>query len=87
MRPEEDKVLLLGRSVTSKTAKKFTMDKAKYKLKTMDLTKKYKNKFRQVAKNRNILVNEIASVPESTYPVDKAEQLLGSLELSDSESD
>ena len=30
--------------------KKFTKGKAKYKLKTMDLAKKYKDKFRQAAK-------------------------------------
>ena len=47
-----------------KDCKKFTRDKAKYKLKTTDLAKKYKNRFRQAAKNRNISVNEIASVPE-----------------------
>ena len=67
--------------------KKITRDKAKYKLKTMDLAKKYINKFRQAAKNGNILVNEIASLPELTYPVEQAEQLLGSLGLGDSESD
>ena len=56
-----------------KDCEKFTRDKAKYKLKTMDLTKKCKNKFRQAAKNGNIFVNEIACVPESTYLVEKAE--------------
>ena len=61
--------------------------KIKYKLKTVDLNKKYKNKFRRAAKNGSILLNEIASVPESTYPVEQAEQLLGTLGLSDSESD
>ena len=65
-----------------KDCEKFTRDKAKYKLKTMDLTKKYKNKFRQAAKNGNISVNEIASVLEMAYLIEKAEQLLGSLGLS-----
>ena len=46
---------------------KFTKDKAKYKLKKMDLDKKYKNKFKQPANNGNILVNEIASMLELTY--------------------
>ena len=66
--------------------KKFTKDKAKYKLKTVDLAKKYKDKFRQTARKGNILVNEIASVPKLTYPVEQAELLIGSLGLSDSES-
>ena len=63
------------------------MDKSKYKLKTTNLTKKYKNQFRQAAKNGNISENEIARVLELTNLVEKAEQLLESLELSDSESD
>ena len=70
-----------------KDCEKFTRNKVKYKLKTMDLAKKYKNKFRQAAKNGNISVNEIASVPELTYLVEQAEQLLGSLGLSNSKSD
>ena len=53
----------------------------------MNLTKKYKNKFRQAAKNENISVNEKPSVLELTYLVGQAEQLLGSLGLSNSESD
>ena len=65
---------------------KFTKDKAKYKLKTMDLTKKYKDKLRQAVRKGNISVNKIASVPESTYPVEQTEQLIGSLGLSKSES-
>ena len=38
------------------------------------------------AKYGSISVNEIASAPESTYHVEQAEQLLGTLRLSDSES-
>ena len=64
--------------------KKFTKDKAKYKLRTMDLAKKYKDKFRQAARKGNMTVSEESSVPESTFSV---EQLLGNLRLSDSESD
>ena len=58
-------------------------------MKTADLARKYKDKFRQVARKGNIIVNEamISSVPESTYLVEQAEQLLGNLRLSDSESD
>ena len=70
-----------------KDCKKFTRNKAKYKLKTVDLAKKYKSKLRQAAKNDSISVNEIASAPESTYQVEQVEQLLGTLRLSDSESD
>ena len=70
-----------------KDCKKYTRDKAKYKLKTVDLAKKYKSKFRQPARNGSISDNEIASVPELTYQVEQAEQLLGTLGLSNSESD
>ena len=69
-----------------KDCKNFSRDKAKYKMKTTDLIKKYKNKFRQAAKNGNISVDEIASVLELTYQVEQAEQLLESLGLSNSDS-
>ena len=65
----------------------FTKDKAKYKLKTADLTKKYKDRFRQTARKGNITVSKVSCVPESTCLVEQAEQLLGNLRLSDSESD
>ena len=47
---------------------KFTKDKAKYMLKTADLTKKYKDKFRQAARKRNISVNEVSrfNLPSGT---------------------
>ena len=69
--------------------KKFTNDKAKYNMKTADLAKKYKDKFRLAARRGNIMVNEamLSSVPESTYSVEQAQQLLGNLRLSDSEPD
>ena len=67
-----------------KDCKKFTRDKAKYKLKTADLARKYKSKFRQAAKNDSISVNEIASAPELTYQLEQVEQLLGTLRHSDS---
>ena len=51
-----------------------------------DLTKKYKNKFRQAAKNGSISVNEIGSALELSYPVEQAEQLLESTGLSDSKT-
>ena len=70
-----------------KDCKKFTRDKAKYKLKTVDLTKQYKSKFRQAAKNGSISANVIASVLELTYQVEQAEQLLGNVRLSGSKSD
>ena len=59
----------------------------KYKLKTMDLTKKYKDKFRQAARKWNIIVSEVPSVLESTYLEEHVKQLLGNLRLSDIESD
>ena len=37
---------------------KFTKDRSKYKLKTADHAKKYKDKFRQAARKGNIMVNE-----------------------------
>ena len=67
--------------------KKFTKDKAKYKLKTTDLTTKYRDRFRQTTRKGNITVSEVSSVPESTYSVEQVEQLLGNLKLSDSKSD
>ena len=65
----------------------FTKDKAKYKLKTVDLAKKDKDKFRQATRKGNITVSEVSSVPESTYSVEQGEQLLGNLRFSDRESD
>ena len=62
-----------------KDCDKSAKDKAKYKPKTVDLAKICKSKFRQAAKNGSISVNEIASAPESTYQVEQAEQLLGTL--------
>ena len=59
-----------------KELKKFTKDKAKYKLRTMDLAKKYKDKFRQAARKGNITVSEVSSVPESIYLVEQEDQLL-----------
>ena len=58
-----------------KECKKIIKEKAKYKLKTAYLARKYTSKFRQAAKNGSILVNEIASAPESTYQVAQVEQL------------
>ena len=57
-----------------KNCKIFTRDKTKYKQKTVDLTKKYRSKFRQAARDGSILVNEIASVPELAYQVEQAKQ-------------
>ena len=67
---------------------KITKDRAKYKLKTADLTKKYKDKFRQTARKRNTTVSEamLSSAPESTYLVKQVEQQLGNLRFSDSKS-
>ena len=62
-----------------KDCEKFTRDKAKYKLKTADLAKKYKSKFRQAAKNGSISVNEVTSALELTYQVGQVEQLLGTV--------
>ena len=68
---------------------KFGKDKVKYKLKTTDLAKKYKDKIRQVAKKGNIMMNEAAfsNAQESNYSVEQVEQLLGNLQFSDSKSD
>ena len=57
--------------------KMFTKDKGKYKLKTMDLTKKCMDKFRQAARKGNITVSEVSSVPELTYSVEQVQELLG----------
>ena len=68
---------------------KFNKDKVKYKLKTMDHAKKYKDKIRQAAKRGNIKVNKaiFSNAQESTYSLEQTEQLLGSLQFSDSISD
>ena len=60
-------LLLLRGSIACQGLKKFTFtkDKAKYKLKTTDLAKKYKDKFRQAARKGNITISEVSSVPES----------------------
>ena len=73
-------------SITSKT-KKIYQGQSQIQIKTMDLTKEDKNKFRQAGKNWNILVNEIASVLESAYLVEQVEVLPVSLRLCSSESD
>ena len=57
----------------SGTVKNLLRTKAKYKLKTADLAKKYKDKFRQGARKRNITVNEVSSVPELPYSVEQVE--------------
>ena len=51
---------------------KFKKDKVKYKLKTMDLAKKYKDKIRQAAKKGNITVNKatFSDTQVSTYFVE-----------------
>ena len=66
--------------------KKFSKDKAKYKLKTADLAKKYKDKFRQASRKGNVTVNEetLSSTQESTYSIKQAEKLLGSFSSSKS---
>ena len=61
--------------------KKFTKDKAKYKLKTSDLTKKYKDKFKQAARKGavfkwteqcsnafGLLKSELVKRPRLQYP-------------------
>ena len=68
---------------------RFSKDNVKYKLKTADIAKKYKDKIRQAAKKGGITVNEAAFsyAQESTYSMEQVEQLLGNLQFSDSKSD
>ena len=68
---------------------KFSKDNAKYNLKTTELAKKYKDNLRQAVKKGNITVTEVAfsNTQELTYSMEQAEQLLGNLHFSDSESD
>ena len=70
-----------------KDCNKFAKDKAEYKLKTANLAKKYKSKFRQLGKIGSISVNKISSALGLTYQVDQAEKLLGTLRLSNSNSE
>ena len=68
---------------------KFGKDKVRYKLKTEDPAKKYKDKIRQAAQKGSIMVNEAAfsDAQELTYSVEQVEQLLGNLQFSDNKSD
>ena len=69
---------------------KFKWDKAKYKLKTADITQTYKDKILQKAKKENTRVNEAtlsSSQQESTYTMEQAEQLLGNMHFSNSRSE
>ena len=70
--------------------KKFKQDKAKYKLKTVNIIQNYKDKIVQKAKKDNISINEamfLDSQHESTYCIEQAEQLLGNMHFSNSGSE
>ena len=72
-----------------KECHKFSKDKAKYKLKSADMFKKCKDKIMQQAKKENVSINEatFTMVQESTYSMEEAEQLLGNMCFSDTESE
>ena len=71
-----------------KSCNKFSKDKAKYKLKSADMFQKCKDKIMQQAKKENVSINEAAFMmaQESTYSVEKAEQLLGNMHFRGSDS-
>ena len=68
---------------------KFSKDKTRYNLKTTDLARKYEDKLRQAVRKGITTVNEAAfsNTQELTYSMEQVEQLLGSLNFSNSESD
>ena len=67
---------------------KFKQDKARYRLKTSDITQKCKDKIIQKAKKDNVSINEatFSTSQDSTYSMEQAEQVLGNMQFSDSES-
>ena len=82
-------MLSLSREHLVRNCEKLSKDKVKYKLKTADLAKKYKDKIRQAAKKGSITVNKaiFSDAQESTYSMEQVRQLLGNLQFSDSKSD
>ena len=72
-----------------KNCEKFSKDKAKYKLKSVDMFQKCKDKIMQQAKKENVSINKaaFAMAQESTYSVEEAEQLLGNMHFSGSDSE
>ena len=71
-----------------KNCDRFSGDKAKYKLKSVDMFKKCKDKIMWHAKKENMSINEAAftMAQESTYSVEEAKQLLGNMHFSGSNS-
>ena len=67
---------------------KFMQDKAKFKLKTAEIVQKCKDKVMQKARKDNASINEVTfpTGQESMYSVKQAEQLLGNMQFSNSES-
>ena len=67
----------------------FKWDKVQYKLKTAEIIQNYKEKIIQKAKKDHISINKatFSSNWKSTYSMDQAKQLLGSMQFSDSESE
>ena len=68
---------------------KYSWDKSKSKLKTVEIMQKCKDKIVQKAGKDNISVNEASfstTGQESVYSVEQVEQLLGNMQFSDSKS-
>ena len=66
---------------------KLTKEKYRDKQKDTDMAKHYKNKIQDAVLRGNITINEpsFTRVPEMTYPMEEMEQLMGKLQLDDSD--
>ena len=65
---------------------KLAKEKSRKKQKDTDMPRCYKKKIRDAVQRDNITINEVlfAWAPEMTYSVEQMEQLLGNLQLDDS---
>ena len=70
-----------------KNCVKLAREKSKDKQRDTDVTKHYKSKLWDAMQKGNITINEasFARMPEMTYSVEQMEQLLGNLQLSNSD--
>ena len=69
---------------------KFKKDQVKYNLSRANIARKYKERILKNVKKSNISINEAALLnkcQESTYSIEHAEQLIGAMQLSKTDSD
>ena len=80
-------MLLLWGEHLIKDCVKLAKEKSQDKQKDTDLARCYKNKLRDAVWRGNITINEVsfARAPEMTYSMAQMEQLLGNLQLDESD--